>query len=491
MDSDSKGKRKNGYPRIAIIGAGMSGMLMGIKLKAAGIDNITIYEKAEDVGGTWRENRYPGLACDVPAHYYTYSFEANPKWQHRFARGPEIHRYLQSTAEKYDLLRHIRFGQELTRGRHDGKHWHLYSEEELVDTADIVVAATGVLHHPKMPDIEGLDSFAGKCFHSARWPEELDLSGQRVGLIGTGSTGVQIATKLGTQGHNLTLFQRTPQWIFPVPDRNYSAVERWLARSVPWLTNALYRAYELTFEHMFAQAVVNRNSLRYKLICQLVKLNLRRVRDPALRRRLTPDYAPMCKRLIMSWHFYSAMQQEAVTLADQGIERVTPEGVVTTDGKLHKLDTLILATGFHSHDYLRPMELETSAGNTLSKAWAKGPQAHRTVAIPDFPNFYLLLGPKTPIGNYSVISMAETQADYVLACIEKLRQGSTTSLSPKPEITKRLDAELNEATTGTVWASGCTSWYLDENGVPDTWPLTPAAFRDYLREPDFEEFDLH
>lgn len=477
-------------PRVAIVGAGMSGMLMGIRLKNAGIEDFTIHEKASEVGGTWRENRYPGLSCDVPAHYYTYTFEPNPEWEHRFAQGPEIQRYMRSIADKYDLRRHIRFNSELTHGRHDGNRWHLTTRDGATDTADVVVAATGVLHHPSYPDIEGLDSFAGDCFHSARWPEDLDLTGKRVGLIGTGSTGVQITTELGRRGQDLTVFQRTPQWIFPYPDRKYGRLGRTLARRVPGLMRALYKLYQLGWERVFSYAVVNRNSLRYKLIDRVVNWNLNRVRDPELRRKLTPDYAPMCKRMILSWGYYDAMQRPNVNLVTDDIERVVPEGVVTRDGKLHELDVLVLATGFRAHDYVRPIELETADGHTLSEAWADRPHAHRTVAVPGFPNFFLILGPKTPIANYSVISIAETQTNYIMACIERLRRDEGTLLTPRADAAARLDAEMEADMDNTAWVTGCANWYLDDRGVPDTWPSTPDDYRKYMAAPVPAEFEL-
>ena len=477
-------------PRVAIIGAGMSGMLMGIRLKQAGYEDFTIYEKAEEVGGTWRENTYPGLACDVPAHYYTYTFELNPEWRHRFARGWEIQRYLAGVADKYGLRPHIRFGQEMSHGYHDGQQWRLRSAQGLAADADIVVAATGVLHHPKYPDIEGLDSFAGPCFHSARWDHDVDLRGKRVGLIGTGSTGVQIGTALGMDGQDLTVFQRTPQWIFPMPDRDYGKVGRWLYRRFPVLAKLIYRGYELSFENVFSNAVIDRDSWQYKLIDRILRWHLNRVTDPELRRKLTPTYAPMCKRMIMSWDYYNAMQRDNVHLVTEGIERVVPEGVVTSDGKTHELDVLILATGFRAHDYLQPMELETAAGKRLSETWRGSPTAYRSVAVPGFPNFFMIVGPKSPIGNYSLISIAETQVEYIMQCVDELAARGLPAMSPRADVTAKLEHELTDAMGNTVWVTGCNSWYLDANGVPDTWPSTPKKFREYLRQPRTEEFEV-
>lgn len=476
--------------RVAIIGAGLSGLLMGIRLKEAGFHDFTIYEKAEEVGGTWRENAYPGLACDVPAHYYCYTLEPNPEWRHRFARGWEIQRYIRSVAEKYGLRRHIRFGQEMSYGYHDGKRWQLRSSQGLETEADVVVAACGALHHPNYPDIEGLDDFAGECFHSARWNGETELRDKRIGLVGTGSTGVQIVTALGMEGHDLTVFQRTPQWIFPMPDWRYGPVERLLIKRVPGLTRLLYRGYEVAFENFFSKAVIDRNSWQYRLIEQVLRWHLARVKDPELRRKLTPPYAPMCKRLVMSGGYYEAMQRDNVSLVTDGIERAVPEGVVTDDGATHELDVLVLATGFRAHDYLRPMDLETADGRRLSEAWEPRPTAYRTVGMPGFPNFFMVVGPKSPIGNYSVISVAETQTEYIMKCIRTIAANNIVAMSPRADVTERLEAELTDSMDGTAWVAGCSSWYLDADGVPDTWPSTPAKFREYLGRVRLEEFDL-
>lgn len=481
-----QGMRK---PRVVIAGAGMSGMYMAIQLKWAGIDDFTIYEKAEEVGGTWRENRYPGLSCDVPAHYYSYPFELNPDWTRLFAKGPEIQQYMRHVAEKYSLRSHIKFGQELADGKHDGKRWHITTSDGTTDSADVLVTACGVLHHPRLPDISGIGDFGGPCFHSSRWPENLDLSGKRVGLIGTGSTGAQILTELGSQGHNLTVFQRTPQWVFPLPNRKYLAIERWLLRRMPFLNKAVHRVHEFTFEHVFAQAVVS-DGWQRRVIDWLCHWSLNRVKDPELKCKLTPQDQPMCKRMVMSWGYHNIMQKSNVALTDTDIEKIVPEGVVTTDGKLHELDVLVLATGFKAHDFMRPMELHAQDGKTLSELWGERAKAYRSIALPGFPNFFMLQGPKSPVGNFSLISIAQTQTNYIMDCIRLWQRGEFEAMAPLSTITDKLDDELANSMDGTVWVTGCNSWYLDENGVPDTWPSTPARFREYLREPKLEEFEL-
>lgn len=476
-------------PRVVIAGAGMSGMLMGIQLKHAGIEDFTIYEKASEVGGTWRENTYPGLSCDVPAHYYSYPFELNPDWTHLFARGPEIQQYMRAVADKYGLRAHIEFGQELVQGEHDGQRWHVKTSDGTIDSADVLIAACGVLHHPSTPDIPGLDEFAGSCFHSSSWPQDLDLDGKRIGLIGTGSTGIQITTQLGMEDRDLTVFQRTAQWVFPLPDRKYHAIERWLLRHVPFLNKLVHRVHEFAFEQFFAKAVVH-DGWQRRLINRLCEWNLKRVKDPELQRKLTPPDQPMCKRMVISSGFYSAVQKDNVQVVDTGIEKVVPSGIVTKDGELHELDVLVLATGFKAHDFMRPMELTTSRGKTLSGLWGEGAKAYRSIALPGFPNFFMLQGPKSPVGNFSLISIAQTQTDYIMACIRLWQKGDFEAMAPLSAVTDELDRQLADSMDGTVWVTGCNSWYLDENGVPDTWPSTPARFRQYLRAPRLEEFEL-
>lgn len=483
-------------PRVVIAGAGMSGMLMGIQLKRAGIEDFTIYEKAQEVGGTWRENTYPGLSCDVPAHYYSYPFELNPEWTQLFAKGPEIQKYLRFVADKYDLRRHIKFGCELVDGSHDGTRWQVKVdaktgevEQSSTDSADILVSACGVLHHPGYPEIPGLEDFLGTSFHSSRWPESLDLTGKRIGLIGTGSTGVQIITELGKQGHDLSVFQRTAQWVFPLPNRKYLGFERWLLRHVPYLNKVVHRVHEFLFEQFFAQAVVE-DGWQRRLVNRLSRWNLNRVKDPELKRKLTPSYQPMCKRLVVSGSFYTSVQKDNVAVVDTDIEKIVPEGVLTRDGTLHKLDVLVMASGFKAHDFMRPMELRTQNGNTLSELWDERTKAYRSIALPGFPNFFMLQGPKSPVGNFSLISIAQTQTDYIMDCIRLWQKGEFSTMAPIARVSEQLEDELSNAMEGTVWVTGCNSWYLDENGIPDTWPSTPARFRDYLRSPKLDEYEL-
>ncbi|WP_273455129.1 flavin-containing monooxygenase [Nevskia ramosa] len=480
------GKRE---PRVIIIGAGMSGMLMAIKLIESGMDNFQIYDKASEIGGTWRENTYPGIGCDVAAHYYTYQDVPNPEWSTRLPQGAEIQKYLLGVAEQRDLRRRIAFNKEVARADHDGQRWTVRFEDGEVVEADFVVACCGLLHHPRYPDIPGLGDFKGAKFHSARWDHSVPLEGRRVGVIGNGSTGAQIISKLSERKLDLKVFQRTPQWIFPLPDRRYSQIEKSLLRAFPWVGRIIHHVYRVAFENLFAAAVL-KPCWQRRLMSWLCKWNLNTVKDPALRAKLTPDYQPLCKRLVMSMEFYPAIQRENVSLVTDEIDHIDARGVVTKDGVLHEVDVLALATGFDAHAYFRPLELRNVQGRTLSEAWKQGPYALRTVAVPGFPNFFFTLGPQSPIGNFSAISISETQINYILRCIEMFRDGKFRTLHPTPEATEKFNAFIRAAMPDTIWVTGCTNWYMSKNGVPSAWPYSGNRFRKELREPNLAEYEL-
>jgi len=478
-------KRK---PRVVVIGAGMSGLLMGIRLKRAGLDDFVLLEKEGEVGGTWRENRYPGLSCDVPSHLYSYSFEQNPDWTHRYSHGPEIHAYFRRVADDYGIRPHIRFESEVLQAAWTGKQWRLETADGETRSADFVIAATGVLHHPSYPEIEGLDSFAGACFHTARWPAELDLAGKRVGVVGTGSSSIQLLPEVAEVAGRVSLFQRTAQWVFPLGNKPYSPEQRERLRRFPVLQRLLYRYYAWLFE-LASRGVIG-DKLLLTLIARACRRNLENVEDPELRGKLTPDYQAACKRLIGSTRFYPAVQRENVEVVTEPIARITPAGVETEDGRLHALDVLVLATGFRAHDYMRPMKLLGEEGQSLDEAWQGGVRAHRTLTLPGFPNFFMLIGPHSPIGNYSLIDIAELQVGYVMQCIERWVSGDFDRIAPTERATQRYNALLKDSFSGTVWLSGCASWYLDESGLPVLWPLPYAEFRSQMRRPRFEEFEL-
>jgi len=477
--------------RFAVIGAGMAGLLSAIKLREAGFTECTLYEKAERVGGTWRENTYPGIACDVPSHLYSYSFEPNPEWSHRFSPGDEIQDYFESVARRHGIDRATRFGDEVTRCEFRDGGWQIETASGCRDRADVVIAATGVLHHPNLPEFDGQDRFAGDCFHSARWDHSVPLDGRRIGVVGTGSTAVQITSALVGRVAKFSLFQRTAQWIVPQENPAYSEEEKTAFRNDPRLLTELHDQISQVFAEGFSNAVVDADSPQMKKIEEVCRANLEdSVRDPELRERLGPDYRAACKRLIVSPDFYQAIQRPNAELVTSGIDRIEPGGVRTRDGRLHELDVLVLATGFKADRFMRPIEVVGRDGVGLDQVWEKRPIAYLSISIPEFPNLFMLNGPNGPVGNFSLIEVAELQIAYILKLVELVRSGRYREVSASAEATRRFDEARVEAAKKTVWTTGCRSWYLDDRGIPATWPWTFDRFREEMARPDLAAYRL-
>ena len=478
--------------RFVIIGAGMAGMLAAIRLREAGYKNIQVLEKGDSVGGTWRENRYAGLACDVPAHAYTYSFAPNPDWSSYLAPGPEIHRYFESVKDRFGIGDLIRFNEEVTSSIFRDGAWYLETKSGLKLEADFVIAATGVLHHPRMPDIKGLESFAGPMFHSARWDDSVQLDGRRVGIIGNGSTGVQMVSALCDRVAHLSHFQRSPQWIMPVENKPYTEEQRAAFHADPALIDAIRYgdAYEGIVRH-FTDAIIDMNSPGMAQIEAVALENLEKsIADPVLREKLRPNYRAACKRLIMSPDYYQAVQRDTVEVVTDGIEQIEPEGVRTRDGVLHKLDVLLLATGFYADRFVRPITVQGRNGADLNEFWAKRPTAYLAVTLPDFPNFFLLNGPTGPVGNFSLIDIAERQWGYIEQLIDLVGKGECDQVSPSHAAMADYEERRIKAARNTIFASGCTSWYLDAEGVPASWPWSYDQFAKEMAAPKLEAYEL-
>lgn len=475
--------------KVAIIGAGMSGICMAAKLQDADIESFTIFEKAHDVGGTWRDNTYPGLTCDVPSRYYSYSFRPNPNWSHWLPPGGEIQQYFQQVADERGIRPHIRFGTNITRAEYDEGKWRLTTPDG-EQIFDVLVTATGVLRVPRYPDIPGRDSFAGPAFHSSRWDHSVSLPDKRIGLIGTGSTGVQITAELGGKVRQLKVFQRTAQWIYPLPNPRYSKLTQKMLTRFTALNRLPYLFWGWFFRSVFGRAPIQPGWQR-RLATAECRWNLRlSVRDPELRAKLTPNYQPMCKRQVMAGRFYRAVQQPGVDIITEPIDHIEARGIVTADGALHELDLLVFATGFDARAYVRPMEIIGEGGLTLDEAWADGPRAYRSIAVPGFPNLFMMIGPHSPIGNQSLIPIAEDQANYVMWWIEQLRAGRVVAAAPSEAATKQYNEDMKAAMPQTIWVSGCNSWYLGKDGLPELFPWTPETHHELLRHPEIADFDV-
>jgi cation diffusion facilitator CzcD-associated flavoprotein CzcO len=478
--------------RTIIIGAGMAGIIAAIKLLERGDTDFVVYEKGASPGGTWRENTYPGIACDTPAHSYSYSFALNPEWSAFYAPGTEIKAYFEGVTERYGLFPYIRFNTEIERCDWRDGRWHVTTKSGETDSSDILVAASGVLHHPSVPAIPGLEDFERPWFHSARWDHSVPLDGKRVGVIGNGSTGVQIVSALARRAARLVHFQRSPQWIMPCPDLQYTEADKQAFRDDLEQIEAVRNGPDATARKArFTAAIIDMDSPELVEIQEIVEKNLEdSIRDPELKEKLRPNYRAACKRMIFSAHYYNAVQQPAVFLENLAIERVEATGIRMTDGTFHELDVLAVATGFDVGKFVRPMQFYGEGGLDLNKFWEKGPRAYYAVTIPHFPNLCLLNGPTGPVGNFSLIDIAEKQWAYFEQLIDLVRSGEAKAIAPTDAALKKYEEARNKDAMRTVFASGCSSWYLNADGVPQVWPWSYDHFVDVMREPVLADYRL-
>ena len=477
--------------RVVVLGAGMAGILAGIKLQEAGITDVAIYEKADRIGGTWRDNTYPGLTCDVPSHHYTYTFERNPDWTRHLPPGGEILAYFERVAQKYEVDRLITFNEEATRAEFRDGRWHLDFRSGRRDSADVVIAATGVLHHPSYPDIPGIADFEGHLFHSSRWDHSVPLDGRRIGVVGNGSTGVQLVSALAGRAERLEHYQRTAQWIMPVENGYFSEEERSAFRDPAVLEQAMdFAGYNAAVD-AYTQAIIDEDSEGARHIAAACLNNLEQgVIDPVLREKLRPDHRPLCKRLIFSPDYYQAIQHPGVELVTGGIDRIEAGGIRTRDGVLHELDVIVLATGFHADAFMRPMQIIGRNGADLASLWADHPKAYLAITMPDFPNLFMLNGPNGPVGNFSLIDIAEHQWHFISQLLDRLKSGEAREICCSSQALERFESDRTEAAKRTVWfRGGCHSWYLDSRGIPASWPWSYSLFVEKMAAPRWEDLE--
>ncbi|MEO6116244.1 MAG: NAD(P)/FAD-dependent oxidoreductase [Pseudolysinimonas sp.] len=479
------------HVRVAVIGAGFAGLGMAAQLTRHGIDDFLVVERAHEVGGTWRDNTYPGAACDIRSDLYSFSFAPNPDWAHRYGRQPEILEYLKGIADRFDLRRRILFGTELIRAdwQEAEARWHLETSRETF-TADVLVSGHGPLIDPKWPAIPGLDTFTGPRFHSAQWRHDAYLAGKRIAVIGTGASAIQFVPELQKVAGHVTVFQRTAPWIIPRGDAPSSERrKRWFAR-VP----ALQRAARTG---AFAQAEGRFAGFRFKPIGRVFEaVSLRflhsEVSDPVLRAKLTPDFRIGCKRILISSDYYRALTQPNVELVTDAIASIEGNEIVTADGTRRRYDVLVGGTGFDAtHPSIAPL-LHGRDGASLADRWSPHMSALRGTTVQDFPNLFLLVGPNTALGHNSIVYMIEAQLDYVLQALQLMDRTGARTIEARPEAQAAYNARIQHALKNSVWSTGgCTSYYVDDAGRNTTlWPHRAAKFRGEMRRFDASEYVL-
>ncbi len=476
---------------VAIIGAGFGGLATAHELAGAGIDDVVIFERSDGVGGTWRQNRYPGAACDVPSHLYSLSFAPNPDWSRTYATQPEILRYIEDCYDRFDLRRRVRCSTEIVSMAWDeDRHlWRLSDRDGGRYEARVVVSAIGLFHTPSVPDLPGLDTFAGTAFHSARWDHDLPLTGRRVAVIGTGASAVQIVPAIAEQARRVDVYQRTPAWVLPRKDEPYSDEERRIFADRPEVARRLRDDQHDAFEHATTFFTGDPTGAAIELFAR--DYLARKVPDPELRARLTPDYPIGCKRTLVSSSFYSALQRDDVELVTAGIERIGPGGIRTVDGAERPCDTIVLCTGFHAAEYLRGIAVTGRDGADLHRRWAGVPRAYQGLAVPGFPNLFLLYGPNTNQGGNSIILILEAQARFVAEALRTMHKQGATAVEVHTKAMSRYVEDLTTALEGTVWSSGCDSYFRAAGGeIVTQLPHTSGQYRHQIEWFPTGDFDL-
>ncbi len=491
------------YSRVAILGAGFGGLGMAIRLLEKGRGDFTIFEKASGVGGTWRENTYPGCACDIASHLYSFSFEQDSGWSRTYAPQPEILRYLERVAAKHGLADRIRFNTEIVRLDWDEarRRWQLTAADGRTFTADVVVAGVGGLHVPRIPELPGLETFAGPAFHSARWRHDVDLAGKRVAVIGTGASAIQIIPAIASQVSQLLVCQRTPPWVLPRRDRPVSRCTRWAFDHVPGMQR-LWR----TLLYMESETIAIGFTLWPWLLGSWQRESLallaRHIKDPAVRAALTPQYTMGCKRVLLSDDYYPALARDNVDVTTEKITAIRSHAIVTADGVERPVDVLVLATGFRTFNPATEIDIRGRGGRRLADDWAAGPEAYNGLLVAGYPNLFLLMGPNSGLGHNSIVFMLEAQVRYVLSCLDLLETGRLPELDVRPDVQQSFNEWIQRRFLRTVWGSTagsastawswrrpCTTWYRDPAGrLSALWPGFSASYWWRLRRADPRDF---
>ncbi len=476
-----------------IVGTGFAGLGMAIQLKKDGREDFAILERADDVGGTWRDNNYPGCACDVQSHLYSFSFEQNPDWTRMFARQGEIWAYLRACTEKYGLAPHIRFGADVRDARWDEarQRWSVSTRDGRRFTARVLISGMGGLSNPVIPDLKGKSDFQGVQFHSAQWRHDVDLKGKRVAVIGTGASAIQFVPQIQKLAARVDLYQRTPPWIVPKPDRAISMLERRLFKRFPLLQNLYRKAIYWTLESRILGFTVDPRLM--KLFEMVARGHLRKqVKDPVLRQKLTPEYTIGCKRILISDDYYPALAQANVDVIADGVREIHANSVVASDGTEREVDVIIWGTGFQTADTVARGTIRGRDGVDILDAWEKGAEAYKGSSMSGFPNLFFIVGPNTGLGHSSMVFMIESQVRYISEALHTMHERGAATVEVKPEALRAYNDRLQSRIGKAVWnTGGCQSWYLDRNGRNVTlWPAATWQFRRQTRQFDVEAYAI-
>ncbi|MCP2671407.1 NAD(P)/FAD-dependent oxidoreductase [Maricaulaceae bacterium EIL42A08] len=491
-DVDGEPAARKALPRYdaVIIGAGFAGLAMGRRLKLLGVENFVILERGNSVGGVWRDNRYPGAACDVPSHLYSYSFFLNPDWSRKYSPQSEILAYLERAAAEFGLLPHIKLGQTVTALKFypDAGLWRVKLASGKYVDARTVISAVGQLSEPVTPDIKDSELFEGTMVHSARWAAKANYAGKRVAVIGNAASAIQLIPKLAETARNLTIFQRTPNWVVNKPDRSFTKVEKWLFRKLP-VWHRIYRRISFIIHESRYSAFV-KNSIASDFTRWRLKRRLKReVSDPVLREMLTPNYPPGCKRILLSSDFYNIVQKPNVRVVARRPARLDRDGIITPDGERIGVDAIIFATGFKATEFLAGLTVIGPEGKTLKDAWGASPRAYRGVAVSGFPNLFMMYGPNTNLGHNSIIYMLEQQSAYIGKQVSRLLSEDLRTLDVDPEAEARFNKKLQKRLRRTVWAADCPSWYKTEDGlITNNWHGHASEFAGALKKKDEKDW---
>jgi len=470
-----------------IIGAGFGGMCMGVQLKARGDDDFIIVEKADEVGGTWRENTYPGAECDIASALYSYSFAPNPAWEFKWAKQKQIHAYQKGIAKDYGLYPHIQFDRTvLSTAFNDGIWTTLFADGTQI-RSQFLVSAIGQLHVPKTPEIKGADKFKGASFHSAQWDHSFDYVGKNIGVVGNAASAIQLIPELAEVAKTLTVYHRSANWVIPKKDRAYSGLEKWLGKRIPSL-GKLYRFNLFAQGEYFLWPIIQGKKVYMKMGEAYWKMGLKKhIKDPALRAKLTPDFPIGAKRVLLSDKIYPAFARENVEVVTEGIEQMTAQGIQTVDGENRPHDLVVFATGFYSNPFLKEIEVTGEGGVTLKDHWAEGAGAYMGVMTAGFPNLFVLYGPNTNTGHTSIIYKLENQVGYILQLIEKANSKVSVTPDSEAEYVEEMQSRLKKL----AWSKVDASWYKVGDRVPNNWPGSALEYKRRYKSPIWEHFEIH